>query len=82
MDSSVFHRCLLSLVNTQQLKMASRTSAVSIPREEDTDSQTVTTFISKVWKIVEKPEYNHLITWSQVNQIRVYEANTNASVNF
>ena len=49
------------------VEMASRTSAVSLTHEEDADPHTVTTFISKVWKIVEKPEYNHLILWSTVS---------------
>ena len=31
------------------------------------DSSGVATFISKVWKITEKPEYNHLIAWSTVS---------------
>lgn len=30
------------------------------------ESSGVATFISKVWKIVEKPEYNSLISWSDV----------------
>jgi hypothetical protein len=50
------------------IEMASRTSAVSLAHEEDTDPHAVTTFISKVWKIVEKPEYNHLISWSTVSR--------------
>lgn len=28
----------------------------------------VAVFIAKVWRIVEDPEYNHLISWSEVSK--------------
>lgn len=33
----------------------------------DAHQDTVATFITKLWGIVEKPEYNHLIHWSEVS---------------
>ena len=34
--------------------------------DEPQQHEPVAAFISKVWKILEKPEYNQLITWSNV----------------
>lgn len=38
-----------------------------VSSEEQPHQDPVAAFISKVWKIVEKPEYNHLIGWSNVS---------------
>lgn len=42
---------------------------LSLPPAEPavTDTGGVATFISKVWKILEKVEYNSLISWSDVS---------------
>jgi len=58
----------------QQYAMASYafgggSGRLSLPPAEPavTDTGGVATFISKVWKILEKVEYNSLISWSDVS---------------
>ena len=41
---------------------------LSLPAgEERKGRETIATFITKVWKIVEKAEYNKYIHWSEVS---------------
>lgn len=39
-------------------------------KQGSTDTSPVATFISKVWKIVEKPEHKSLISWTDVSHGR------------
>lgn len=47
-------------------------AVLSLPAVEDLKGkETVATFITKVWKIVQNPEYNKYIHWSDVSELSV-----------
>lgn len=46
---------------------------MSLPANEEHKARdTVATFIAKVWKIVEKPDYSKYIHWSDVSIYTIY----------